>query len=62
MKKESNASLALKAMHRAHRQAIQKAADLDQEIPLWKDGELIYVKAKDQLKKINKISRKSNFP
>ncbi len=41
-------------MHRAHKQAIQKAADLDQEIPLWKDGKLIYVKAKDQLKKISK--------
>ncbi len=54
MKKETDTDLALKAMHRAHRQAIQKAADLDQEIPLWKDGKLIYVKAKDQLKKIIK--------
>jgi hypothetical protein len=49
MKKESNSQLALNAMHRASKKAIEKAAILDLSIPVWKDGKIIFVKAKDKL-------------
>jgi len=36
MKKESNSQLALNAMHRASKKAVEKAANLDLSIPVWK--------------------------
>lgn len=52
MNKDSNANLALNAMHRASKQAVKRAARWNLSIPVWKDGNIIYVKAKDQLKKL----------
>jgi len=52
MNKESYADLALGAMHRASKKAAEKAASLDLSIPVWKDGKIIFVKAKDKLQKI----------
>ena len=52
MKNESNSQLALNAMHRASKKAVEKAANLDLSIPLWKDGKIIFVKAKDKLQKL----------
>ena len=52
MKEELNSQLALNAMHRASKKAVEKAANLDQSIPLWKDGKIIFVKAKDKLQKL----------
>jgi hypothetical protein len=52
MKKESNSQLALNAMHRASKKAVEKAAYLDLSIPVWKDGKIIFVKAKDKLQKL----------
>jgi hypothetical protein len=49
MKGESNSQLALNAMHRAAKQAVERAANLDLSIPVWKDGKIIFVKAKDKL-------------
>ena len=50
MRKESNATLALNAMHRASKKAIEKAANLDLKIPVWKEGKIIFVNAKEKLK------------
>ena len=52
MKKESYSSLALNAMHRASKKAVEKAADLDLQIPEWKDGRVVFVPAKEKLKKL----------
>ncbi len=52
MRKESNSQLALSAMHRASKKAVEKAANLDLSIPVWKDGKVIFVKAKDKLQKL----------
>ena len=38
MKKESNSQLALNAMQRASKKAVEKAANLDLSIPVWKDA------------------------
>ena len=48
MKKKSNSQLALNAMHRASKKAVEKAANLDLSIPLWKDGKIIFVTARDK--------------
>ncbi len=48
MKKKSNSSLALNAMRRASKQAIQKAADLNLKIPVWKNGKILLVEAKEK--------------
>ncbi len=40
------------AMHRASKKAAEKAAVLDLSIPVWKDGKIIFVKAKDKLQKL----------
>ncbi len=53
MIKESNANIALNAMHRASKKAIEKAAKLDLKIPEWNDGKIIFVNAKEKLKKLN---------
>jgi len=53
MKKESYSKLALNAMLRASKEAIEKAASLDLKIPEWKDGKIIFVDAKEKLKKLN---------
>lgn len=52
MKRESNSQLALNAMHRAAKKAVERAANLDLTIPVWKDGKIIIVKAKDKLQKL----------
>ena len=49
MKKESNSYLALKAMRRASKQALERAARKDLKIPIWKDGKIVYENAKDML-------------
>ncbi len=53
MKKKSYSKLALDAMHRASKEAIEKAASLDLKIPEWKDGKIIFVDAKEKLKKLS---------
>jgi hypothetical protein len=53
MKKESYSKLALNAMHRASKVAIEKAANLDLKIPEWKDGKIVFVDAKKKLKKLS---------
>ncbi|MBU1345050.1 MAG: hypothetical protein KKE44_20490 [Proteobacteria bacterium] len=52
MKKESKSQLALNAMQRASKKAVEKAANLDLSIPVWKDGKIIFVKAKDKLQNL----------
>lgn len=52
MKKESHSKLALNAMIRASKKAILRAASLDLEIPVWKDGKVVYVKAKEKARKM----------
>jgi len=52
MKEESNSKPALNAMCRAAIQAVEKAAKMDLEIPEWKNGKIIYVNAKEKLKKL----------
>ena len=49
MKKKSYSSMALSAMHRASKEAIEKAAKLDLKIPVWKNGQVIFVRAKERL-------------
>jgi len=39
-------------MRRAAIQAVEKAAKMDLEIPEWKNGKIIYVNAKEKLKKL----------
>ena len=53
MNKESYSKLALNAMHRASKKAAEKAAILDLSIPVWKDGKIICVKAKEKLQKLS---------
>lgn len=53
MKKESYSSIDLNAMHRASKEAIEKAAKLDLNIPVWKKGEIIFVRAKEKLQKLS---------
>ena len=52
MDKISYSTLAMDAMHRASKKAAEKAAALDLSIPVWKDGKITLVKAKDKLKKL----------
>ena len=52
MDKKSYSDLAMNAMHRASKKAAEKAATLDLSIPVWKDGKIIFVKAKDKLQKL----------
>ena len=52
MKRKSNSQMALNAMHRASVKAVEKAAYLYLSIPVWKDGKIIFVKAKDKLQKL----------
>jgi len=53
MKNKSYSSAALNAMHRASKEAIKKAANLDLKIPVWKNGEIIFVSAKEKLQTLN---------
>lgn len=55
MKNKSYSSIALSAMYRASKEAIEKAAKLDLKIPVWKKGEIILVSAKEKLQKLNYI-------
>nr|WP_320190106.1 hypothetical protein [uncultured Desulfobacter sp.] len=52
MDKKSYSALAMNAMHRASEKSAEKAAALDLSIPVWKDGKIIFVKAKDKLQKL----------
>ena len=52
MKEKVDSQLALNSMRRASRQAVERAAGLDLSIPIWKDGKLTFVKAKDKLEKL----------
>lgn len=52
MDKQSYSALAINAMHRASKKSAEKAAALDLSIPVWKDGKIIFVKAKDKLQKL----------
>ena len=51
--KKSYSSIALKAMHRASKAATEKAAEMDLKIPVWKNGKIIFVEAKEKLKKLS---------
>ena len=52
MKNKSNSKSALDAMRRAAIKAIEKAANLDLEIPEWQNGKIVYVNAKKKLKRL----------
>ncbi len=47
-----NSHLALKAMRRASKRALERAASKDLKIPIWKNGEVVYVDAKDKVKSL----------
>jgi len=49
MKNKSYSELAINAMHRASKKAIEKAARLNLKIPVWKNNEIIFINAKDKL-------------
>ncbi len=49
MQNKSYSNIALSAMHRAAKEAIEKAAKADLKIPVWKKGEIILVSAKEKL-------------
>ena len=51
--KESDSSMALNAMRRAAKEAIEKAAGLGLKIPVWKNGQIIFVKAEEQLQNLS---------
>ena len=53
MTKESYSKPALNAMHRATKQALEKAANMNLEIPEWKDGKIIFVDPKVKLKNLD---------
>jgi hypothetical protein len=53
MKNKSYSGIALNAMHRAAKEAIEKAAKLDLKIPVWENGEVVLVRAKEKLKNLN---------
>ena len=42
MNKKLYSTLAMNAMHRASKKAVEKAATLDLSIPVWKDGKLSF--------------------
>jgi hypothetical protein len=44
MTKESYSKLALNAMNRAYKKALEKAANVDLKIPDCKDGKIVFVK------------------
>jgi hypothetical protein len=39
-------------MHRASKQALEKAANMDLKIPEWKDGKIIFIDPREKLKKM----------
>lgn len=53
MDKESYSELALNAMNRAAKKAVEKAASLDLSIPVWENDKVIFVKAKERLQKLS---------
>lgn len=40
-------------MYRASKKAAEKAASMDLSIPVWKDGKIIFIKAKEKLEKLD---------
>jgi len=57
MKKKSYSSLALDAMYRASQEAVEKAAEKNLKMPVWKDGKIIFVDAKKKLRYFNNNDR-----
>ena len=55
MTKESYSKPALNAMYRATKQALEKAANMNLQIPEWKDGKIIFVDPKVKLKNLNHL-------
>ena len=49
MTKKSNSQLALDAMRRASMQARKRAASKGLKIPVWKNGKMIFVCAKEKI-------------
>jgi len=47
----SYSKLALNAMCRASKEAHKKAADNNLQIPIWKDGNIVYIEPKEILTK-----------
>lgn len=61
--KVAQSSLALDAMRRASREAIARAAEKNLKMPMWKNGEITFVDAKDELLTIESaatLNRASN--
>jgi hypothetical protein len=59
MKKISYSDLAIGAMHRASIQAVERAASFDLKIPEWQDGKIIFICAKEKLKKMKAVDEVS---
>jgi hypothetical protein len=55
MTKESYSKSALNAMYRATKQALEKAANMNLQIPEWKDGKIIFVDPEVKLKNLDHI-------
>ena len=51
MTNESYSKLAMNAINRASKQALEKAANMDLKMPEWKDGKIIFVDPREKLKK-----------
>lgn len=49
MSKKSNSYLALNAMRRASQQAFARAASKNLKIPIWKNGKIFFVDAKERV-------------
>jgi hypothetical protein len=45
----SQSQLALNAMYRASHAAIAKAAEKNLNIPIWKNGKIVFLNAKEEL-------------
>ncbi len=50
--KISYGKLGIGAMHRARDEAIKIAAEHNLKMPVWKDGKIVYLDAKERLKEI----------
>ena len=51
--KISYGKLGIAAMHRAKNDAIKIAAEHNLKMPVWKDGKIVYLDAKERLKEIH---------
>ena len=62
MTKDSYSELAISAMNRATKQALEKAANMNLKIPEWKDGKIIFVDPGEKLKKMGYIGTQQYYP